>query len=73
MTEKSETIHILKQRYPQLAERFGEHTDNSDFQELCEDLVFLINQIAQSQKPAKRQKLTKLKMDLERELKRLLS
>ena len=61
MSEKRNPAEELKSHFPDKVDEISRHADNPVFQDLCEDMVFLIEQIAQSRDPPKRKVLTNLK------------
>ncbi len=73
MTGKHDPVEALMRCMPDKQAEILRHANNHNFRDLCEDMVFLLEQIAQSRDPAKRKILTDLRMDLDQELNDFLS
>ena len=73
MTGKNDPVEALMRCMPNMKAEILRHADNLDFRDLCEDMMFLLEQIDLSRDPAKRKILTDLKMDLDQELHDFLS
>ena len=73
MSATRDPVEELKQHHPDRIDEISQHAEQPVFQDLCEDMVFLIEQIAQSRDPLKRKMLTDLKKKLDAELDAILS
>ena len=73
MSATRDPVEELKNHYPDKIDEISQHADQPVFQDLCEDMAFLIEQIAQSRDPPKRKMLTNLKKELDEELHSFLS
>ena len=68
MSVKRGLTEEMKRHFPNKAAEISQHASNPVFQDLSADMIFLIEQIAQSRDPPKRKMLTDLKRELDEEL-----